>query len=542
MKSFFTLCAGLILFLFAMVQLSETVQRLFTFRIRKYIQYIVQRPSSGLLTGLITTLFFQSSSATTVLTVGMVSAGLISFYHSLAILLGADVGTVVTVQLVAWKITDFSPIFIVIGGSLWFLKDPRWKSAGKIIFYFGLLFFGLGITAAATAPLKDSAFFLKFFQEVTPPLLGFAIGIIFTVLVHASVIPISILVILSQQDLVTLHTALPIVFGANVGTTVTALMASLIGGINGKRTAVSHALFKLTGGVILMIAFPWTILFLQSLANDVPQQIVLGHLLLNVLIAVIFFFFLKPFARMMEWLIPGKEEVLPLTPEHLDEKLFASPSAALEGVRKELGRQFIVAAKMFHQCIDLRIRYDKGKDRNIGYLELVVDHLRRQITNYLWKLSQHPLTEDQRPQLFIYTSITDDIERIGDHITNVTELNRKMHFSKISFSAAANYELYEIEALIVDNLNMTCTLLERNGYTQMDHNLIHKIIEQEDQIDMKTKLAEENHLVRFHNRICSDDSGPAFVEYLAQLERVADHCHNIANYMKKLGVGGKINT
>ncbi|MDR2862046.1 MAG: Na/Pi cotransporter family protein [Syntrophobacterales bacterium] len=535
MKTIFTLCAGLILFLFAMVQLSEAVQRLFTFRIRKYIQYIVQRPFSGLMTGFITTLFFQSSSATTVLTVGMVSAGLISFYHSLAILLGADVGTVITVQLVVWKITDFSPIFIVIGGSLWFMKDPRWKSPGEIIFYFGLLFFGLGLTAGATAPLKDSPFFLSFFQEATPPLLGFAIGLFFTALVHASVIPISILVILAQQDIISLHTALPIVFGANVGTTITALMASLISGINGKRTAVSHALFKLTGGVILMIFLPLTITFLQSLAyGNIPQQIVLGHLLLNLLIAVIFFFVLKPFARMVEWLVPGKEETLPVTPEYLDEKLLIDPPVALECTRKELERQFTMGIKMFHETVDLRLRYDQGRDRNVGYFELVVDHLRRQITSYLRKLSHYPLTKEQRQRLFTYTYMTDDMERIGDHVTNMLELIREMHFAKISFSADANQELQEIEALIADNLTMTHVLLEHGGdHMRVDDSLILKITEQEEQIDAKTKLAEENHLVRFHNRICSDNAGPVFVEYLTQLERVADHCQNIAVYTKE---------
>jgi phosphate:Na+ symporter len=243
---------------------------------------------------------------------------------------------------------------------------------------------------------------------------------------------------------------------------------------------------------------------------------------------------------MMKWLIPGKEEVLPLTPEHLDEKLFTDPYAALEGVKKELGRQFTMVVKMFHECAGLRTHYDRGKDRNLVYFELVVDHLRRQIINYLWKLSQHPLTDSQRPRLFSYTSMTDDIERIGDHITNILELARKMHFSEISFSAAAEHELQEIEALIVDNLDMTDTLLTHNDYAHVRHNQIMKIMEQEDQIDIKTKHAEENHLVRFHNRICSDEAGPAFVEYLAQLERVADHCQNLAGYIEKLE--GEINT
>ena len=189
-----------------------------------------------------------------------------------------------------------------------------------------------------------------------------------------------------------------------------------------------------------------------------------------------------------------------------------------------------MAVKMFNETVDLRINYDLGKDRNVGYFELVVDHLRRQIIHYLRKLSNYPLTKYQRQQIFIYTSTTADIERIGDHVTNMLELIRETYFSKISFSAAANEELQEIEALTADNLRMTHTLLANNDHTQTDYNLIMKITEQEEQIDTKTKFAEEHHLVRFHSRICSDSAGTVFVEYLAQLERISDHCQNIADH------------
>ncbi|MBN1546700.1 MAG: Na/Pi cotransporter family protein, partial [Syntrophaceae bacterium] len=358
MKAFLLLTAGLILFLYAMMQLSTAVQRLFTFRIRKYIQYVVKRPLSGLMTGVATTLLFQSSSATTVLTVGMVSAGLISFYHSLSILLGADVGTVLTVQLVVWKLTDFSPVFIIVGGILWLSGMSRWKKVGEVLFYFGLLFFGLSIASNATAPLKESEVFLRFFRETTTPLIGFAIGVVFTVIVHASVIPISILVILAQQDIMTLQSALPIVFGANVGTTITALIAGAIAGVNGRRTAASHFLFKLIGAIVCMATLPWFSSFLHAVPVSVAQQIVFGHLLFNLSVALIFIFFLKPFAHFVEQIIPGQEESLPLTPEYLDEKVLTHPEIALNCVRKELEREIILAEKMMVDATHLLVRYD----------------------------------------------------------------------------------------------------------------------------------------------------------------------------------------
>ena len=525
MKAFLLLCAGLVLFLFAMMQLSTAVQRLFTFRIRKYIKYVVRKPLSGLLTGVVTTLLFQSSSATTVLTVGMVSAGLISFYHSLGVLLGADVGTVLTVQLVVWKFTDFSPIFIILGGVLWLSRFPRWKVIGEVLFYFGLLFFGLSMTSDATAPLKDNETFIRFFRETTTPLIGFGIGLVFTAVVHASVIPISILVILAQQDLMTLQSALPIVFGANVGTTVTALMAGTIAGINGRRTAVSHFLFKLIGALACMITLHWFTAFLTGLPVTVPQQIVFGHLLFNLSVALVFIFFLKPFARAVERLIPGTEETLPLTPEYLDERRLNEPEIALDCVRKELEREMTLAEKMMVESTGLLDRYDKGKDRNIGYIEMVVDHLRRQIVRYLWKLSYRELTEPRTRRLFLYTAMADDIERIGDHAVNIRDLARAKHYRGVQFSQGGEKELRDIERLVFDNLYMARLLLDRS-----DLELVRRITDQEEEVDIKTREARENHLTRFYNRICQDEAGPIFIEYLVQLERVSDHCQNIADY------------
>lgn len=535
MKAFFLLSAGLVLFLFAMMQLSAAVQRLFTFRIRKYIQYVVKRPLSGLLTGVATTVLFQSSSATTVLTVGMVSAGLISFYHSLSILLGADVGTVITVQLVVWKFTDFSPVFIIAGGILWLSGISRWKTVGEVLFYFGLLFFGLSLTSSATAPLKNSEMFLRFFRETTTPLIGFLIGVVFTAIVHASVIPISILVILAQQDLMTLHAALPIVFGANVGTTVTALMASAIAGISGKRTAASHFLFKLIGALACMITLHWFQTFLTALPVGVPQQIVFGHLLFNLSVALVFIFFLKPFARLVEWLIPGTEQILPLTPEYLDERRLKEPDIALDCVWKELEREITLAEKMIADSTLLIMNYDKGKDRNIGYIEMVVDHLRRQILRYLWKLSYCELTESQTRRLFAYTAMADDIERIGDHAINIVELSRSKHDRNIQFTQQGEEEVKAIEDLVFDNLRMSRLLLNKP-----DFNLVQKITEQEEEVDVKTKEARENHLERFYCRICQAEAGPIFVEYLIQLERVSDHCQNIAEYVEDLNSGKQI--
>ena len=203
--------AGITLFLFGMMRLSEEVQQyLSNVRIRQYFRLAVERPLYGLATGIVTTVLFQSSTATSVLVVGMVSAGLMSFYRSLPIILGADVGTTLTVQLVVWKVTEISPVIVFAGGMLWFFGRERWKKIGEGIFYFGLIFFGLELVSMATAPFKESAAVRSVFQWADHPLLGLAIGVVAASLIHSSAIPITILVILAQNDVITLYHALPL--------------------------------------------------------------------------------------------------------------------------------------------------------------------------------------------------------------------------------------------------------------------------------------------------------------------------------------------
>jgi phosphate:Na+ symporter len=529
MKEVLIFASGLVLFLFGMRKLSAEVQQLFTSRIREYIKYSVRRPVYGLLTGIATTILFQSSGATTLLTVGMVSAGLMTFYHSLGLILGADIGTVLTVQLVVWKFADISPLIIVSGGILWLTGREKWKDAGEAIFYFGLLFFGLSLVAMTTAPLKDNQAVIRFFQETKNPLLGLGVGIIFTGIVQASVIPISILAILAQQDLITIENALPVVFGANVGTTVTALMASAVANISGKRSAVSHLFFKCFGAVACMVAFPWLILTLKTLSSSVAQQIVLGHLLFNLFIVASFIFFLKPFAGLIEKVIPGAEDVVPLWPEFLDDRYLASPEEALMCVRKELQREIILVHKIFVESLLLVKDYKEWKRQNIIYVEFVVDVLRREIVNFLRKISCQQLSPALSQKLFTYTAMANDIERIGDHAVILAKLASNKYQAGVSFTEMGKKELAEIERQATENLRDAVSLIgERN------REKIENISLREEDIDVRVKEARERHLVRYYEGICQAEAGPIFIEMLIHLERISDLCQNVAEYVDEL--------
>ena len=520
---------GLFLFLFGMIKLSTEMQRIFSVRIRQYIKHLVKKPIRGICIGAIATAIFQSSSATTVLVVGMVSAGLISFFHSLGLILGSGIGTTITAQLVAFKITAIAPIFIIIGILLWFLGKDKLKSIGEAIFYFGLLFFGLSLMSQGFAPFKESSAFINLIQETKNPLLGILIGLIFTSIVQSSSATIGILVILAQQGLVGIDSALPIILGANIGTTITAILASIGAGKNAKRAAFSHLFFKFCGVLIILPFLPFFIFLIKSFSSSVAQQIATGHFLLSILIVVVFVFLLKPFASLMKKIIPGEEKILPLWPEWLHDKYLSDSNAALEAVGKELKREMQLTKREFSEAMEIIFNFKKSIVRDIFYIDSVVDNLQSEIMRYLDKVSRLQPTKKGAEKLLIYSSMVDDIERIGDHATNLAKLAEYKKVNRAYFSKAAKKEIREIYKLVAKNLEDAACLIDKR-----DKAKIKAVFEREEKIDKAVERARDSHLVRFYEGICLAMAGPIFNDMLINFERISDHCVNIAEDVEKL--------
>lgn len=520
---------GLTLFLYGMVMLKAEIQVILTARMRRLIQYAAATRLSGFSTGAISTVLFQSSSTTTALIVGLVSAGLITFYDSLSIILGADIGTTLTVQLVVWKITELSPIFVMAGAIAWLMDRPKWKASGSFLFYFGVMLFGLSVIGQSSSLLKNNAFSVKLLSNASEPWVGVVVGALFTGIVHSSAIPVSMLAILGQQDMVTLNAALPIVFGANIGTTVTALTVSIFGSLGAKRTAVAHLVFKCCGAVLCLFLLPMMTRLIQSISSSVPQQIAFGHFVFNLLIAVVFIPVLKPFSRLVERIMPGEDETLHVWPQFLTDECLSEPGLALECTRKELCRQLRLAESMYDKGRHLIQDYRDQMRRDVDYIEMVVDNLRHEVARYLWQLSNRELSPVLSHKMFAYTAMVDDIERIADHGVVISKIAKKKHLLRVDFSLQGWQELTEIAQLVKENLQSAMELI-----CGFDGTVVKSVFDKEEEIDVKVKEARERHLERFHKRVCKAEAGPLFLELLLNLERISDHCQNIAEYTAEL--------
>lgn len=525
LQNILLISTGIVLFLFGMIELSSGIQRVLNLRIREYIKRSVKKPLYGIISGMLTTGIVQGSAATIVLVIGLVSAGLITFYNSMGIVLGADIGTTITAQLVAWRVTSIAPIFIVVGVLIWLIGKERQKSLGQAIFYFGLLFFGLSLVSQGLAYFKNNPDFVDFLRKPRSSFLGILVGLIFTILIQSSSATASILVLLGQQGLITIESALPIILGANIGTTSTALLASLGVGYAGRRTVLFHVFCKILGVILFLPFVAFYISFLKSLTSNLPQQIAWAHILFNVILALIFLPFLKPIAAGIRKVIPGREKLLPLWPEWLDKRHLNNPRVALEAVKKELGRMAILSQRMFHKANGIVFNFKKSKMNDISYIEIAVDNLQGEIMEYLDKISGAKLTIKEADQVLHYTAMVDDLERIADHATNIAKLAKYKTNFNVSFSEGAQNDLRRIQDLVGQNLKGMITLINKPERKEIE-----KIFAREEEVDQLVKEMREGHLERFFKGICAAEAGPIFVDLLINYERISDHCMNIAEY------------
>jgi len=387
---------GLVFFFIGVFELNSVVQKIFNFRIRQYLQSVNKNRFFGAIFGFILTALLQSSSVASVLIIALVNAGLLNFLGSLPIILGIGVGSTIAPALVAFKITNIAPIFIIIGGFLYlFSKKDKLQSLGQAFLYFGLLFFGLDLIGEAAEPIKNSAFFMRLAQEGMSPFFGLLFGIIFTAIIQSSVVPIGLLVILAGEGLVGLNLALPIILGANIGTTFSAILVSLKENLAAKRTALFYLIFKIIGVIIIFPFLGLFTSFLEKIFPSLPFQIIGAHFFFNLFLFLIFIFLTEAIGKIIKQILPGEEKVLPLFPIYLDKRLTGYPSQSFSVVLKELSRAVILIKEMFEETENLFIDFKPSAFKRIDYIEVVIDELQDEILDFLDCLKKEKLTQKE---------------------------------------------------------------------------------------------------------------------------------------------------
>lgn len=513
---------GIVLFLYGIMRLSKKFEALVKEKITFYLRKITKSQIKGTLFGFIVTALNQSSSATTVLTLILASSGLLSFYNSLGILFGANIGTTITVNLVAFGITKISFGITFIGFVLSLIKKT--KKIGELVFYVGLVFFGLFLISLALDSLKSNPVFINILSQTKSPFLALLYSILFTAIIQSSAITVSSAIILGQQGMLELPVIIAIIIGANIGTTLTVLIVSIGGSLNSKRTAFAHFFFNI-GGALLFLPFLWHLcLLINSINIPIANKAALFHVFFNIVTATIFLIIVKPYSKFIIKIVPGKDESIDLLPHYLNKIFIKSPDTALTLVKKELKREFALTEKMLKKAIPLMYKFNEKTFEEIGYIENAVDNLQGEIASFLDELSRkNVLTKAQLNKLVNYSFLTDSIERIADRTVNMSQISRYKYINKEKISETIFKLLEEIgKDTIV--LNSGCiAMFENKKYPKR----------KEEEIKEKIEKIKELYKERIEKGKENPSSAMLFSEFLTNIERIVDNCNIIAKHLSE---------
>ena len=519
------LLGGLGLFLYGMTLMASGMQKAAGERLRKILEFLTTKPIMAVLTGAITTMLVQSSSTTTVMLVGFVNAGLMTLAQAVGTIFGANIGTTITAQIVSFEIFHLVYPAIAIGMLLNFFGNRRtYKYIGQAILGFGILFLGMNIMSGSMEPLRQNKFFIDLLVSFgRTPLLGVLIGVVFTGIIQSSSATTGIVIAMTIQGILTLPAAMAIILGSNIGTCVTALLASIGTNLSARRVAMAHLLFNFFGVVLTMIFFRPFVAFVAETAVTVPRQAANAHTLFNVANTILFLPFLNQFVALITRLVPGEEVVIEMGPKYLDKRILLTPDIALNGVRQECLRMANLAREMVGEAMSLFIEEDKKVMQHVLQKEELMDSLEKEITVYLAELAQHSLTKAQSRELSSLIHVVNDLERIGDHSQNLVRLAEQKNEERLVFSEQATDELQEMHIKVDEMISKAITAFDNE-----DIILAGQVVDQDDIVDNMELSLRKSHIGRINEKICMPQSGIIYLDIISNLERIADHATNLA--------------
>ncbi|WP_440895859.1 Na/Pi cotransporter family protein [Amphibacillus sp. Q70] len=530
MTIIFEFLGGLGIFLLGIKSMGEGLQKSAGDRLKDILDKFTSNPFLGVLAGMVVTILIQSSSGTTVLTVGLVNAGFMTLKQSIGVIMGANVGTTVTAFIIGIKLEDYAlPILAVGALMLFFFKNQRILNIGQAIFGFGALFFGLKLMGDGLAPLQDLQAFHELMIEMSDnSILGLIIGAVFTFIVQSSSATIGILQSLFGQGAIELDGALPVLFGNNIGTTITTAIAAIGASIAARRAALTHVIFNLIAAILAMLVLiPYTTLVanIQNvLGLNAEMTIAFAHGIYNFASVILMFPFIGTLAMVVTKLVPGEDSTLTVQPTHLDPIFIQrSPSVALEQVKEEVVRMGECAIKGLEESCLFLNSHDTKHANNSLQLENTLNKMDQEITAYLIDLAATQLSDADSEKHSALLDSVRDIERVGDHFENIIELIQFKISNKTVLTDQAKEDLNEIFELTNKTLKEAIqSLTNRNREKAL------KVVKYENKIDQMEKTFRKKHIIRLNKGICSPSAGIVYVDILSNLERIGDHALNIA--------------
>ena len=522
------LIAGLGLFLYGMNLMGNGLQKAAGDRLKKIIELLTRNRFIAVLVGVFVTGVIQSSSATTVMVVGFVNAGIMQLNQAIGVIMGANVGTTVTAQLVSFDLEAIAPVTVGIGVIIHMVtKSEKLKSYAEILIGFGILFVGMTYMKDAMSPLREVQAFKDMLVNFGHnPILGILMGFTLTLLVQSSSASIGILLALASQGMLPLEAALPILYGDNIGTCTTALISSIGASKNAQRAAVMHLTFNIIGTLIFALILNRPIMMVVTSIDptNIARQIANAHTLFNITNVIIQFPFAGLIVKIAERVIPEKPEELELkTTSFIDLRMLNTPSIALKNTIKECLHMGNKAKYSLENSMIALIDKDRDAAFRTFDTEKEINQLERDILEYLIQLSNAAISGEDRAIVDELFNTINDIERVGDHADNIAELSMYFIEKDLTFSEESIKDINTMYEKVMKTYEMSLQSM-REGSSE----LALKVVKMEEQVDIIERSCRSAHIYRLNNSMCNPEAGIIFLDLLSNLERISDHASNIA--------------
>ena len=527
-----TRAGGLGLFLFGMELMSDSIEKVAGARLRRILEIFTTNRFMGMIVGIIFTGIIQSSSACTVMVVSFVNSGLMNLYQAAGVILGANIGTTITSQLVSFNLSKIAPLILLVGVVvMMFTKKEKVRKVAEVVVGFGILFVGLSTMSQAMANMKNEPQVVNLLMSLKNPFLATLMGFALTAIIQSSSVTVSIVLLLANQDLLPLPITLYIILGCNIGACATAMLASMTGKKDAKRAALIHLLFNIIGTVIIYIALfvagDQIVELIKSISADNGRFVANAHTLIKIAQVIMLFPFTGWLVKMTYLIVPGEDQKVGYREsyqlKYIGDKVVFNPATAVVEVVKELERMASLAEENLNRAMNALITLDEEDIEEVYEVEKNINFLNHAITDYLVKINQTTLPIEDLNSLGALFHVVNDIERIGDHAENVADAARQRKEEGVSISKEAQKELGDMLEMVNKIIRYAVEMFAKSDETHMQ-----EIITLEDQVDEKERELQKKHVERLTKGECSPEAGMIFSDIVSGLERVADHATNIA--------------